>query len=400
MQLKKGRMVSLLIDKKKIEVPDGTPLIEAARQNGIDIPSLCYKKGLPHYTSCMVCMVKNNKDGKFIPSCSAKVEEGMDIEATGEEIDELRKEAVELLLAEHRAECEAPCRLVCPMGLDIPAMNRLVASGELKQAALMIQKELILPWVACTICPGYCENACRRKMIDDRIAIRNIIKFTYSFIESKEALGKDEALALLPEFDPDEALSAAAAKDKKAIRKMAEAKTEGAGNKTDNKGKAVQAKKFNSTLGKISDEEKQEWVKECGEEGRRWKAPLDIEQLMEEAAACLHCDCRAKDDCRLRDLSDELGAKNPRTKLVSHPIEKKISESNNLVFENAKCIKCGLCIRISPDRTEEPSLCFTGRGSYSLVAEPLTVSFNDILKNGIDDVVDTCPTGALGKINR
>ncbi len=402
MQLKKRRMINLIIDNRKITVPEGTSLIEAARMNGIDIPSLCYKKGLPHYTSCMLCMVKNDNNNRFIPSCSAIAEEGMVIATTGNEIDTLRREAIELLLAEHRAECEAPCSLVCPMGLDIPAMNRLVANGDIKSAALMIQKELIIPGVACTICPGYCENACRRKMIDEKIGIRDIIKYTYSFIDPGEALDKNEAKSLLPGFDPDAYLSGSAPKNKNAIRVMAEAKRKGAGKTSYNeKGlKSVQRKRFNSTLGKITDDEKKEWLKESRQGAARWPNPQNTDQLMEEAAACMHCDCRAKDDCRLRDLSEQMGARNPRIKLVSHPIEKKINRENKLIFENAKCIKCGLCIRISTDRTDDPSLCFTGRGSMSLVSEPLTVSFEDILKNGIEDVVNICPTGALGKIDK
>jgi len=399
---KKGKMINLTIDNKRITVLEGTPLIEAARQNGIDIPSLCYMKGLSNYTSCMVCLVKEKNNNRFIPSCSAIVEEGMNIEATGEEIDTLRKEAIELLLSEHRAECEAPCGLVCPMDLDIPAMNRLVAEGDFKSAALMIQRELILPGLACTICPGYCENACRRKMIDEKIAIKDIIRYTYSFIDSEKALSKKDARLLLPGFDPDETLSGDAEKDKNAIRKMAEAKRKG----TDTTGKShkgeksVQGKRFNSTLGKITDDEKKEWLKESRQEGARWHRPQNAENLMEEAGACMHCDCRAKDDCRLRELSEKLGARNPRIKLVSNPIEKKINRENKLVFENAKCIKCGLCIRISPDRTDDPSLCFIGRGLMSLVAEPLTASFDQILKNGIEDVVGICPTGALGKIDK
>jgi len=50
-------MVNLRIDNKEIEVPAGTSLIEAARQNGVYIPSLCYNSDLPHYSSCMVCVV-------------------------------------------------------------------------------------------------------------------------------------------------------------------------------------------------------------------------------------------------------------------------------------------------------------------------------------------------------
>jgi len=393
-------MVKLRIDNKILEVKEGIPLIEALRDNGTEIPSLCYVKGLPHYTSCMVCMVKDNNSGKFIPSCSARTEEGMDIDVSGKEVVNLRRQAVELLLAEHRAECEAPCSRVCPMGLDIPAMNRLVAEGDFEAAAMLISNELILPGIACTICPGYCENACRRKMIDERISIREIIRYTTSLANSVKVPGRDEVKELLPGFDPEEALAEAGKKDKKAIRKMAEAKRKGRkdGGQENTDEDSAHSHGFNSTLGKISDEEKKEWLKECTLNGGRWTSIANEAQLSEEASACMHCDCRAKDDCRLRELADKLEATNPRQKMLSHPIEKKINTNSKLIFENAKCIKCGICVRMSTDETNKPSLCFTGRGFMTLISEPLTWEFNDVMRTGIDEIIRYCPTGALEKL--
>jgi predicted molibdopterin-dependent oxidoreductase YjgC len=394
-------MVKLTIDNKTYNVKEGIPLIEALRDNGIDIPSLCYVKGLPHYTSCMVCMVKDNNSGKFIPSCSAMTEEGMDIDVSGKEVVKLRRQAVELLLAEHRAECEAPCSRVCPMGLDIPAMNRLVAEGDFEEAAMLISNELILPGIACAICPGYCENACRRKMIDERISIREIIRYTTSLANSVKVPDRDEVEALLPGFDPEEALAEAGKKDKKAIRKMAEAKRKGrnTGGEERTDEDNTHSPGFNSTLGKISDQEKKEWLKECTFNGGRWTSIVNEAQLSEEASACMHCDCRAKDDCRLRELADKLEAANPRQKMLSHPIEKKINTNSKLIFENAKCIKCGICVRMSTDETNKPSLCFTGRGFMTLISEPLTWEFNDVMRTGIDEIISYCPTGALEKLN-
>ena len=89
-----------------------------------------HKKDLPHYSSCMVCMVKDKRTGNFIPSCSALVQDGMDIDISGEDVISLRKKAVELLLSEHRAECEAPCKVVCPAGYNIPLMNRLLSAKD------------------------------------------------------------------------------------------------------------------------------------------------------------------------------------------------------------------------------------------------------------------------------
>jgi NADH dehydrogenase/NADH:ubiquinone oxidoreductase subunit G len=121
-------MVKLKIDNKLIEVAEGSSILDAAKGGSIIIPTLCYSKGLPHYSSCMVCMVKDKRTGNFIPSCSATAQEGMDIDASSDDVISLRKKAVELLLSEHRAECEAPCKVVCPAGYNIPLMNRLLAA--------------------------------------------------------------------------------------------------------------------------------------------------------------------------------------------------------------------------------------------------------------------------------
>ncbi|HSL86596.1 MAG TPA: 2Fe-2S iron-sulfur cluster-binding protein, partial [Bacteroidales bacterium] len=115
-------MLKIKIDNTEYEVSEGSTILEASRKAGIRIPTLCHKDGVSHYTSCMVCMVKDRRSGNFTPSCSALVQDGMDIVTTGEDITVIRKKAVELLLAEHRAECEAPCRIVCPAGYNIPLM--------------------------------------------------------------------------------------------------------------------------------------------------------------------------------------------------------------------------------------------------------------------------------------
>ena len=92
------------------------------------------QKDIPHYSSCMVCMVKDKRTGNFLPSCSALVQDGMDIDISGEDVVIIKKEAVELLLSEHRAECEAPCRVVCPAGYNIPLMNRFLSAKDLDGA--------------------------------------------------------------------------------------------------------------------------------------------------------------------------------------------------------------------------------------------------------------------------
>jgi NADH dehydrogenase/NADH:ubiquinone oxidoreductase subunit G len=123
-------MVNLKINNIEYQASEGLTILDVAKEAGLNIPSLCYSEGLPHYSSCMVCMVRDKRTNNFIPSCTALIQEGMDIDTSGDEVLALRKKAIELLLSEHRAECEAPCKVVCPAGYNIPLMNRLIAKKD------------------------------------------------------------------------------------------------------------------------------------------------------------------------------------------------------------------------------------------------------------------------------
>lgn len=154
-------------------------------------------------------------------------------------------------------------------------------------------------------------------------------------------------------------------------------------------------KSFNSTIGKIGDNEKLEWLKECPVKSERHNEPAGIDESTREAENCLHCDCRAASGCQLRDLCRKMELKNPGIKHSAYPIEKKTDFLKRVIFEQTKCIKCGLCVRVMDGKTNDPSLCFTGRGFLSIISEPLDYSFNDISGKDIDKAVDICPTGAL-----
>ncbi len=65
-------MVKLKIDNKELEVARGAVLMEVIRESGTDVPSMCYLKDAEHFTSCMVCVVKDRNTGKILPSCSLK----------------------------------------------------------------------------------------------------------------------------------------------------------------------------------------------------------------------------------------------------------------------------------------------------------------------------------------
>jgi len=107
-------MIKLTIDNQTVEVQLGTSVWEAAKSAGIEIPTMCYLEGTEHFTSCMICLVKDAKNGRFFASCSTPVFEGQNIITNDEETIESGKVALELLLSEHVGDCEAPCQLVCP----------------------------------------------------------------------------------------------------------------------------------------------------------------------------------------------------------------------------------------------------------------------------------------------
>jgi len=361
-------MVKFKINNTDFEAPEESTILDVARGAGFMIPTLCHNDGLPHYSSCMVCMVKNKRTGNYIPSCSALVQDGMDIDISGEEVISLRKKALELLFSEHRAECEAPCRVVCPAGYNIPLFNRLISGNDLDAAIKLTINELNGTEIKCTDCPGYCENACRRKKIDIPVSIRNMKLFIYRNVNINSSVqGNNSAVSVVIRADDS------GTKQNRSL------------------------KRFTSRIGKLEEEEQKEWLKECSPDLTRIREIEDFGSASSEAASCMHCDCRAAEDCRLRDLAEEFLLKDPRGKIVNAPIEKKINRNTGLIFENAKCIKCGLCVRLCENFKDEPSLCFMHRGFVSIISEPLTVDFDDILLKRSKEVIEICPTGALSK---
>ena len=79
-------MVKLKIDNREIKAEPGEVLIKVIRGCGVEVPSMCYLKDMDHFTSCMICVVKERSSGRLIPSCSRNVEEGMDIITMDEEV--------------------------------------------------------------------------------------------------------------------------------------------------------------------------------------------------------------------------------------------------------------------------------------------------------------------------
>jgi len=175
--------VNIKINNKRYTVPVGSTVHQAATQAGVDIPVMCENEEVEHFSSCMVCLVKDAHNGKLFPSCSMFVQEGMDVITDDEEILEARKISLELLLSEHVGDCEAPCVTSCPAHMDIPLMNRLLADGKFAEALKVVKNDIALPAVLGRICPAPCEAACRRKGIDGAVSICLLKRFSGNYLQ-------------------------------------------------------------------------------------------------------------------------------------------------------------------------------------------------------------------------
>ena len=164
-------MPKLEIDNRRIIVDSGATILEAAEMLGIHIPTMCFLKGYTPSTSCMVCVVKVEGINSLVPSCGMAAKDGMKVETCGEEIYKARQAALELLLSDHIGDCIAPCRMICPAGMNIPLMTRQIKAGKLKDAIITVKRDIALPGVLGWICPSPCEKGCRRAKFDEAVSI-------------------------------------------------------------------------------------------------------------------------------------------------------------------------------------------------------------------------------------
>lgn len=155
---------------------------------------------------------------------------------------------------------------------------------------------------------------------------------------------------------------------------------------------------FNSRMGKLEPEELMQLTGSVGTiQGARTFEPdkgLTKELAQDEALRCLHCDCRKPDSCKLRIYAQEYGAKTTHYR-GKRRLFVRMDEHPNLIYEQGKCINCGICVKLSEQQQEKFGLTFIGRGFDVKVAVPFNQSIQTGLTKTAHDVVEACPTGAL-----
>ena len=98
-------MVTLTIDKRKVTVPEGTTILEAARAAGVQIPTLCYLNGVSEIGACRICCVEVEGAEQLAAACDTPAAEGMVIRTNSLLVREARETNLRLLLSQHRVSC-------------------------------------------------------------------------------------------------------------------------------------------------------------------------------------------------------------------------------------------------------------------------------------------------------
>ena len=116
--------VNLTIDGQKVSVEKGQTVLQAAIENGVNVPYYCYHPGLGIDGSCRVCIVKIEKMPKLQTSCSTPVSEGMVVHTQTPDVVEARASVLEFLLINHPLDCP-----VCDKGGECPLQDFAYSYG-------------------------------------------------------------------------------------------------------------------------------------------------------------------------------------------------------------------------------------------------------------------------------
>jgi NADH-quinone oxidoreductase subunit G len=119
-----AELVTLTINGQQIQAEKGTLLIEAARQNGVEIPAFCYYEGYSLQAACRMCLVEVEKTPKLQVGCTLPVAEGMVVHTESDVVKKARKGTLELLLTNHPLDCP-----VCDKGGECELQDMVFRYG-------------------------------------------------------------------------------------------------------------------------------------------------------------------------------------------------------------------------------------------------------------------------------
>ncbi len=118
-------MVEIEIDGKKVEVPPGSMVMDAANKLGTYIPHFCYHKKLSIAANCRMCLVEVEKAPKPLPACATPVTAGMIVRSNSDKAVQAQKSVMEFLLINHPLDCP-----ICDQGGECQLQDLAVGYGK------------------------------------------------------------------------------------------------------------------------------------------------------------------------------------------------------------------------------------------------------------------------------
>ncbi|MGZ3586542.1 MAG: FAD-dependent oxidoreductase [Candidatus Limnocylindrales bacterium] len=166
-------VITIEVDGRQVVGRAGQTILEVCRDNGIEIPTLCYEPKLPGFGACRMCVVELEGEAQPPISCSRAAEGGMVVRTQTPRIRQLRKTNLELIFSDHNAYCLPPCQNKCPSHIDIPGFLKANTEGNFIESTRIFKRTIPFPSVLGRVCPAPCEEHCRRDEVDEAIAIRD-----------------------------------------------------------------------------------------------------------------------------------------------------------------------------------------------------------------------------------
>lgn len=176
-------MVKLTIDNRPIEVANGETVLQAARENGISIPTLCYHEAVAPYAACRLCVVEldSPRGPKLVAACTQPCEEGMKVVTDSPRVQASRRVTAELFMAsgEHlplvravakamgveRVRFSLPANDCILCGLCVRACDELVGAHAISLVQRGLQKKFAPPFeitsaacIGCATCVLICPT--------------------------------------------------------------------------------------------------------------------------------------------------------------------------------------------------------------------------------------------------
>ncbi|MGQ9544130.1 MAG: 2Fe-2S iron-sulfur cluster-binding protein [Candidatus Bathyarchaeia archaeon] len=140
------KTLTLKIDNEEVKAKEGMTILEAAKQSGIEIPTLCHYEGLEPYGACRICSVEIKKHGRsrIVAACCYPVEEDLNVITRSPTIDKIRKTIIELAAV--------------TVGEDVTGKMRALAS-EYNADLSRFRSRVQIESTKCILC-GLCVRRC------------------------------------------------------------------------------------------------------------------------------------------------------------------------------------------------------------------------------------------------